>query len=239
MSASPPASPNDAQATGQTAKPEKEQVKFRFCGDCSNMLAPREDRINNKLMYHCRMCQYSEEADSACVFRNSIYNIIGETAGVTQDVGSDPTVGLPDLWCILCGQEITCDRCGRVDGGGLEDEEVDLNDLDHVEEEPDVSEMEGSEHTAEAAAGNDKAHETDRGGAAAFEQTVPQVPRERSGLLPVATAIGGDRDGKTPQRRPAPFSVCVLSKLPAETLLRLLQLRSYFPMMIRWDECRA
>ncbi|CAL8580957.1 DNA-directed RNA polymerase II core subunit rpb9, variant 2 [Xanthoria parietina] len=91
MSASPAASQNDAQVSGQPAKSGNEQVKFRFCGDCSNMLAPKEDRLNNKLMYCCRMCQYSEEADSACIFRNNIYNVIGETAGVTQDVGSDPT----------------------------------------------------------------------------------------------------------------------------------------------------
>lgn len=80
------------------------------------MLYAKEDRINNKLMFACRTCQYSEDAASACVFRNSIYNIIGETAGVTQDVGSDPTVGLPDVCCTLCGQAVTCDFCGGVDG---------------------------------------------------------------------------------------------------------------------------
>ena len=83
------------------------------------MLAPKEDRINNKLMYCCRMCQYSEEADSACIFRNNIYNVIGETAGVTQDVGSDPTVGLPDLCCTLCGQAIACGLCDEIDGDEL------------------------------------------------------------------------------------------------------------------------
>lgn len=34
---------------------------------------------------------------------------MGETAGVTQDVGSDPTVGLPDF-CTLFGQEIQCSQ---------------------------------------------------------------------------------------------------------------------------------
>ncbi|KAL8815748.1 MAG: hypothetical protein Q9223_005145 [Gallowayella weberi] len=154
MSASPLASPNDAQASGQTAIPEKEQVKFRFCGDCSNMLAPREDRINNKLMYHCRMCQYSEEASSACVFRNSIYNVIGETAGVTQDVGSDPTVGLPDLWCILCGQEITCELCG--DG-------VDLGE-DENAAETSFDEQEERRRTADAARRDQEAREEAHGG---------------------------------------------------------------------------
>ncbi|KAL8799836.1 MAG: hypothetical protein Q9182_005585 [Xanthomendoza sp. 2 TL-2023] len=158
MSASPPASPNDAQASGQTAIPEKEQVKFRFCGDCSNMLAPREDRINNKLMYHCRMCQYSEEASSACVFRNSIYNVIGETAGVTQDVGSDPTVGLPDLWCLLCGQEITCELCGEQGDVGEDDNE------EEQEEEFSFDEEEERRRTADAAERNEEAGEEAHGG---------------------------------------------------------------------------
>jgi hypothetical protein len=40
-------------------------------------------------------------------------NTVGETAGVTQDVGSDPTVGPPDF-CVLCGECICCDFCGEV-----------------------------------------------------------------------------------------------------------------------------
>lgn len=127
----------------------------------SNMLYAKEDRINNKLMFACRTCQYSEDAVSSCVFRNSIYNIIGETAGVTQDVGSDPTVGLPDVTCTLCGQEITCDLCGRVDSGiesgesGSEDEE---------EEEDTNDEDEEKEGSAEATSADQEAHETAHGG---------------------------------------------------------------------------
>ena len=77
----------------------------------SNMLYPKEDRERNKLMFACRTCQFSEEAPSSCVFRNNLYNTVGETAGVTQDVGSDPTVGSPDF-CTLCGQEVVCFYCG-------------------------------------------------------------------------------------------------------------------------------
>jgi DNA-directed RNA polymerase II subunit RPB9 len=43
------------------------------------------------------------------VFRNILNNAVGETAGVTQDVGSDPTVGLP--LCLLCGSVIICEGC--------------------------------------------------------------------------------------------------------------------------------
>lgn len=80
----------------------------------SNMLYPKEDRNNNKLMFACRTCQFSEEAVSSCVFRNNLYNTVGETAGVTQDVGSDPTVSLFGF-CILCGQVIQCPQCGGGD----------------------------------------------------------------------------------------------------------------------------
>lgn len=77
------------------------------------MLYPKEDLNNKKLMYACRTCQFSEEATSSCVFRNNLYNTVGETAGVTQDVGSDPTVGLPDF-CTYCGQPIICLFCPKV-----------------------------------------------------------------------------------------------------------------------------
>lgn len=74
--------------------------------------------MTNKLMFACRTCQFSEEAVSSCVFRNNLYNTVGETAGVTQDVGSDPTVSGVDsdvfcVCCVLCGMEL----------GGEEEEE--------------------------------------------------------------------------------------------------------------------
>ncbi|KAI0129125.1 hypothetical protein BJ170DRAFT_360903 [Xylariales sp. AK1849] len=69
-----------------------EQITFRFCSECSNMLYPKEDEDSHKLQFTCRTCQYTEEATSTCVFRNVMNNAVGETAGVTQDVGSDPTV---------------------------------------------------------------------------------------------------------------------------------------------------
>jgi len=47
-------------------------------------------------------------------------NAVGETAGVTQDVGSDPTVGLP--LCLLCGGVVMCE--GRVQRGAAADESL-------------------------------------------------------------------------------------------------------------------
>ena len=55
-----------------------------------------------------------------------MYNTVGETAGVTQDVGSDPTVGPTAThlfhFCCLCGAEVEReDQEEEVD----EDEEID------------------------------------------------------------------------------------------------------------------
>ncbi|EEH37092.1 hypothetical protein PAAG_07510 [Paracoccidioides lutzii Pb01] len=80
------------------------QIHFRFCRECSNLLYPKEDRASNKLMYTCRTCHVGEPATSPCVFQNKLNTQVGDTAGVTQDVGSDPTVGFP--LCTLCGEEI-------------------------------------------------------------------------------------------------------------------------------------
>jgi DNA-directed RNA polymerase II subunit RPB9 len=56
------------------------------------MLYPKEDRRTQTLMYACRTCPFSEPSTSSCVFRNNLIQDVTETAGVTQDVGTDPTV---------------------------------------------------------------------------------------------------------------------------------------------------
>jgi len=88
------------------------------------MLYPKEDEDSHKLQYTCRTCQYTEEATSTCVFRNVLNNAAGETAGVTQDVGMDPTVGSPSgsrsfsgsgvgvpVFCLCCSKQIMCGKC--------------------------------------------------------------------------------------------------------------------------------
>lgn len=95
-----------------------EQISFRFCSECSNMLYPKEDTDAHKLQFTCRTCQYTEDATSTCVFRNVLNTSAGETAGVTQDVGTDPTVSTTGLTtsipgtCTLCGIVIYCAVCG-------------------------------------------------------------------------------------------------------------------------------
>ncbi|KAJ5668986.1 hypothetical protein N7462_010056 [Penicillium macrosclerotiorum] len=116
MSASP------SPSAGADSK-QSDQIHFRFCRECSNLLYPKEDRATNQLMFTCRTCHVGEPASSYCVYQNKLHSQVGDTAGVTQDVGSDPTVCLPDPscdffnipgFCSLCAGEIPCDICGRA-----------------------------------------------------------------------------------------------------------------------------
>ena len=72
----------------------------------------------HKLQFTCRTCFYTEDAQTTCVFRNVLNTSAGETAGVTQDVGSDPTVSsafdsahVPAV-CLMCGHVVACETCG-------------------------------------------------------------------------------------------------------------------------------
>ncbi|KAK2875174.1 hypothetical protein FQN49_001711 [Arthroderma sp. PD_2] len=106
MSASPAPQGGSAQQQGT------DQIHFKFCRECSNLLYPKEDRATNSLVFACRTCHVAEPATSHCVFQNKLHSQVGDTAGVTQDVGNDPTVGLP--LCLLCGEVLCCDFCGGL-----------------------------------------------------------------------------------------------------------------------------
>lgn len=75
---------------------------FRFCRDCNNMLYPREDKDQQRLLFECRTCTYAEEAGTPLVYRHELITNIGETAGVVQDIGSDPTLPRSDRECPRC-----------------------------------------------------------------------------------------------------------------------------------------
>lgn len=78
-------------------------ASFRFCAECNNMLYPREDKDNARLLYSCRNCDYTELAENPKVYRHELITNIGETAGVVQDIGSDPTLPRSDKLCPNCG----------------------------------------------------------------------------------------------------------------------------------------
>lgn len=76
----------------------------------ANLLHPREDRDTKELLFVCSSCNNSERHDVACTYRNKLEKAAEETAGVTADVASDPTVGLPGF-CTMCGEAIECALC--------------------------------------------------------------------------------------------------------------------------------
>ena len=111
------------------------------------MLYPKEDKLNNVLMFACRMCDYAEQAEATCIYRNALKEEIAETAGNVEDVAQDPTVGdfseyesgsyvyggghdsamdmdiegeevVPEM-CTLCGKEILCPYCGQPSDNGI------------------------------------------------------------------------------------------------------------------------
>ncbi|KAF2721507.1 hypothetical protein K431DRAFT_71729 [Polychaeton citri CBS 116435] len=95
MDASPgPDAGNDSEA---------KKIAFRFCRECSNMLYPKEDKMNSTLLFACRTCQFSEPATASCIYRNELAQQIGETAGNVEDVAQDPTLPHADHECKRCG----------------------------------------------------------------------------------------------------------------------------------------
>ncbi|KKA28084.1 hypothetical protein TD95_003624 [Thielaviopsis punctulata] len=95
-------SPAPSQTSTAAGTSQPSDIAYRFCSECSNTLYPKEDAARSKLMFTCRTCEHTESADSACVFRNVLNNSAGETAGVTQDVGSDPTLPRAMKACPAC-----------------------------------------------------------------------------------------------------------------------------------------
>ncbi|KAF3031522.1 DNA-directed RNA polymerase II core subunit rpb9 [Didymella heteroderae] len=121
-------SPAADYGSKEPAQDPNKQILFRFCSECSNLLFPREDKAENKLLFACRTCSFTEEAPSSCVMRHEIASTVGATAGVTAEVAQDPTVGASNptsqnaaaqdkdkevTCCTMCGQDIMCNVCGE------------------------------------------------------------------------------------------------------------------------------
>lgn len=160
--ASPPAIEDNAQT---------EKVAFRFCHEwyaqarhiihtireeeeeeeadqtlrSSNMLYPREDKMANKLVFQCRNCNWSTNVGPTCIYRNELSGNVSETAGVIQDVASDPTVGDPvPEFCTLCGEAILCPTCNQATDGGQ------YLEVDHVSD-PNATDVEKEREEREQA----------------------------------------------------------------------------------------
>ncbi|KZO90155.1 hypothetical protein CALVIDRAFT_569314 [Calocera viscosa TUFC12733] len=81
---------------------------IQFCTECNNLLYPRADEERKVLMYACRNCDFEYQATDPCVYKNDLFTVTKEQAGVTEDVNKDIT--LPR------DSEASCPRCHH-DGG--------------------------------------------------------------------------------------------------------------------------
>ncbi|KAF2624750.1 hypothetical protein BU25DRAFT_413294 [Macroventuria anomochaeta] len=143
-------SPAEAEYGSKDTQDANKQILFRFCSECSNLLFPREDKAENKLLFACRTCSFTEEAPSSCVMRHEIASTVGATAGVTAEVAQDPTVGASNpspqnaapkekevTCCTMCGQDIMCNVCGEDWAPGFMLEAED--EPSHVEPQHDIN----------------------------------------------------------------------------------------------------
>ncbi|KAF8529139.1 hypothetical protein BU17DRAFT_37149, partial [Hysterangium stoloniferum] len=77
-------------------------ASLHFCSECNNLLYPRADPARRILVYACRICQYDEIGQNMCVYRNDLVTVTKEQAGVTHDLGVDPTLPHSNMTCPVC-----------------------------------------------------------------------------------------------------------------------------------------
>lgn len=75
---------------------------FRFCIQCNSMLYPKEDRVNQQLLYGCRNCNYMEHSDDPLIYRNVLITNASDTAGETFDLAADVTLPRCKKECPAC-----------------------------------------------------------------------------------------------------------------------------------------
>ncbi|KAF8480084.1 hypothetical protein DFH94DRAFT_740204 [Russula ochroleuca] len=81
-------------------------ASLHFCSECNNLLYPKAEQQRRTMVYACRICpSVDETVDSGLVYRNDLLNITKEQAGVTTDLGQDPTLAHTNIACPNCGHE--------------------------------------------------------------------------------------------------------------------------------------
>ena len=75
-------------------------IGIKFCKECNNMLYPKEDVANKRLVYACRNCGYDEIAKNNCVYVNNLDQNVNELSYINTDIIQDPT--LPRSYTQIC-----------------------------------------------------------------------------------------------------------------------------------------
>jgi len=76
---------------------QKYRATFLFCPDCNNALMPNEDKTTRRLVYRCRICTFSRDADPSdpgelCVHRRDVTLKTKEDIIVNPNVIFDPSL---------------------------------------------------------------------------------------------------------------------------------------------------
>ncbi|KAH9077855.1 hypothetical protein EDB83DRAFT_1525961 [Lactarius deliciosus] len=81
-------------------------ASLHFCSECNNLLYPKAEQQRRTMVYACRICpSVDETVDNGLVYRNDLLNVTKEQAGVTTDLGQDPTLAHTNIACPNCGHE--------------------------------------------------------------------------------------------------------------------------------------
>jgi len=81
-------------------------IGIKFCQECNNMLYPKEDKENRRLLYVCRNCDFKQEAENPCIYVNKIQHEVDELTQIIGDVIADPTLPrTEDHPCPKCGHK--------------------------------------------------------------------------------------------------------------------------------------
>ncbi|KAH9023635.1 hypothetical protein EDB85DRAFT_1990770 [Lactarius pseudohatsudake] len=79
---------NFVTCSDDTARLSK--ASLHFCSECNNLLYPKQSKQRRTMVYACRIARASTRP---------------EQAGVTTDLGQDPTLAHTNIACPNCGHE--------------------------------------------------------------------------------------------------------------------------------------
>ena len=66
-----------------------------FCRSCNNLMAPREDRVNKRLVYYCKPCNASQESETPVVYRTEIVKSERYVTRAPRSYATTHTLPLP------------------------------------------------------------------------------------------------------------------------------------------------
>ncbi|KAH0793051.1 DNA-directed RNA polymerase II subunit RPB9 [Histomonas meleagridis] len=81
---------------------------IKFCKECNNMLVPKADQQNLRLMYVCKNCGHEEPAESNRVYINVLKRSSDQSYIAHRLIADDPTLKRRVAHCPNCQQDNDC-----------------------------------------------------------------------------------------------------------------------------------